>query len=104
MKIRLGFVSVDSGVVFIGDPSHTITGDAPHHIPTWEEWCGKTVGDLFRSDRDGPGVAEPAGPGLGMSFRTAWGDGSYPVFAEVAGGRILRVTIDFDCDGAEEGE
>jgi hypothetical protein len=82
--------------VFVGDPCYTITGDASHHISTWSEWC-----DRSPLDSGDHGVSEPAGKGLGLTLPTLHGDGTYPVYAEVHGGRITSITVDFDPQEAE---
>lgn len=89
-RVQIGMVSVDSGTVFVGDPCYTITGDASNHIKTWSEWCDKAP--FYEKPYD---VTEPAGPGLGLSIPTLYGDGGYPVYAELEDGRVARVTIDF---------
>lgn len=90
-RVQIGTVDVDSGTVFVGDPCYTITGDATHHIDTWSEWCRKHPwnGEKYN-------VVEPAYTGVGLSIPTLYGDGSYPVYAELKEGRIARVTIDFN--------
>ncbi|WP_436739959.1 hypothetical protein [Streptomyces sp. BBFR102] len=98
-RVKLGMVDVDSGTVFVGDPCYTITGDASHHIKTWSEWCGKLPWDQKNYD-----VVEPAGSGVGLSVPTMYGDGSYPVYAEIVRGRVARVTIDFDPEYEEDDE
>ncbi|MGW6600565.1 hypothetical protein [Streptomyces sp. NPDC055036] len=89
-RVEIGVVYVDSGTVFVGDPCYTATGDASNHIKTWPEWCERAPFGEKPYD-----VTEPAGRGLGLSIPTLYGDGSYPVYAELEGGRVARVTIDF---------
>ena len=96
-RVQVGTVDVDSGTVFVGDPCYTATSDASHHIKTWSEWCAK-----FPWNKENYDVVEPAGSGIGLSIPTMYGDGSYPVYAEIEGGRIARVTIDFDPEYDEE--
>ncbi|AFO10930.1 hypothetical protein D854_gp23 [Streptomyces phage R4] len=96
-RVKIGMVDVDSGTVFVGDPCYTITGDASHHIKTWSEWC-----DKFPWDKKNYDVTEPAGSGIGLSIPTMYGDGSYPVYAEIEEGRVARVTIDFNPEYDEE--
>ncbi|MER6231772.1 hypothetical protein ABT169_21910 [Streptomyces sp. NPDC001616] len=96
-RVKIGMVDVDSGTVFVGDPCYTITGDASHHIKTWSEWC-----DKHPWDGKNYGVVEPAGSGVGLSIPTKYGDGGYPVYAEIEDGRVARVTIDFDPESDEE--
>ncbi|MGW3323912.1 hypothetical protein [Streptomyces virginiae] len=98
-RVKIGTVMVDSGTVMIGDPCYTITGDASHHIKTWREFCDRTPWGEKPYD-----VTEPAGAGIGLSIPTYWGDGSYPVYADIQNGRIARVTVDFDPEYDEDEE
>lgn len=91
MKIKIGEIGVDSGTIFVGDPCYTATNDASHRIKTWEDWCDKAPFDEKPYD-----VNQPAGDNIGLSIPTLYGDGSYPVYAEIVNGRIASVTIDFD--------
>lgn len=97
-RIKLGVIYVDSGTVFVGDPCYTITGDASNHIATWSEWCDRTQ-DMFAGP---PVAAQPAGLGIGLTFPTMYGDGVYPVYADVKDGRIARVEIVFDDDEEDD--
>ncbi|WP_432006335.1 hypothetical protein [Streptomyces parvus] len=90
-RVKIGTVHVDAGVVMIGDPCYSVTGDASHHIKTWSEFCKKSPYGKEKYD-----VTEPYGHGLGLVVPTLYGDGSYPVYAELEGDRVARVTIDFD--------
>ncbi|MEX1655549.1 hypothetical protein ABZ960_20605 [Streptomyces pseudovenezuelae] len=96
-RVQIGTVSVDSGTVFVGDPCYTATGDASNHIKTWSEWCDRAPFDEKPYD-----VTEPAGPGLGLSIPTLYGDGAWPVYAELERRRVARVVIDFDPEYDEE--
>ncbi|ANT41069.1 hypothetical protein BI024_gp65 [Streptomyces phage Nanodon] len=90
-RVQIGTVDVDSGTIFIGDPCYTATNDASHRIESWSEWCKRSPFGEKQYD-----VTEPAGSGAGLSIPTLWGDGGYPVYAEIENGRIARVTVDFD--------
>lgn len=101
-RIKIGTVGVDSGLVWIGDPCyilHTDTKDAEklHNRigRSWVEFCDKLSGIKHTSfkylsrDREG----------LGMAVYTPYGDGEYPVYAEVdEGENILKITIDLAQD------
>ncbi len=97
--VRIGIIAVDSGTIFIGDPCYTATDDASHRIKTWSEWCDNSKWGEKPFD-----VNEPAGSGAGLSLPTMYGDGSYPVYAEVRNGRIAKVMISFDWDDEEVDE
>ena len=91
----IGQVGVDSGQVWIGDPCYVLHADAlPKTLGNnWGEFC-----DLLGESNTKQFPYELGHEGLGVCVSTAWGDGMYPVYAEVEKGRILRVTIDFDAD------
>jgi len=86
----LGWVSVDSGTVIITDPCYVDEGFSYDDMH-------KAWGDFKQNAIKGP-------EGLGVVVQTAWGDGSYPVYAEIQGDRVMRVTIEFDDYDEEEDE
>lgn len=96
MKVKIGEIGVDSGTIFVGDPCYTIPDDASHRVKTWEDWCDIAL------DGDDYGVAQPAGDNIGLSIPTLYGDGTYPVYAEIKDGRVASITINFDDE--EDGE
>ena len=96
----IGSFSVDSGQAIVGDPCY---------LDTWENWnseesnfedheikagqygylgaCGVTL-------KEGYGVL---GMGSAVAFTTGYGDGVYPVFANInEDGRITKIVIDFE--------
>ena len=93
MKKQIGTVFVDSGSVWVGDPCYVIGGDASHAVEDWNAYH-KNLTDLgFWGNQDAS--IEPLGIGVGMHIQTYWGDGEYPVFAEMEdSGRIKSITID----------
>lgn len=98
-RVEIGTVYVDAGIIMIGDPCYTATGDASHHIETWSEFCKRTPWGEKPYN-----VTEPAGHGLGLVVPTLYGDGAYPVYAELEDGRVARVTVDFDPSYDEDDE
>lgn len=86
---RIGFVYVDSGTVWIGDPCYVLGEDASHGVKTWSDFCDKVSFDTdFR---------EPLGEGVGISLQAGYGDGAYPVFIERnSEGVISRLIVDFE--------
>lgn len=109
----LGHCPVDSGQIILVDPcyvdkgfdydevccSHTvlhvdIEGDEPRNV-----WGDHT----YHNGIGGPAIA---GVGVldkaGVVTSTGWGDGVYPVYAEVVGGRVMSVTIQFDTERQRE--
>lgn len=100
----IGSFSVDSGQAIIGDPCY---------LDEWKSWddkepfenhpqhsgeygylgaCNATLGEGFGD----------LGIGRAVAFTTGYGDGIYPVYAELDGNRVLRLVIDFD--GGDEDE
>lgn len=95
---HIGSFSVDSGQAIIGDPCY---------LDEWQNWdenepfenhvekagqygylgaCGVTL-------KEGYGIL---GMGSAVAFTTGYGDGLYPVYAEITeDGRIAKVVIDF---------
>lgn len=96
MEKLIGHCGVDSGQILLIDPCYVwdddfALGDKPTGLP-YDKACRVTC----ESD-DGAGEVEG-----GVVTRTAWGDGRYPVYAQMSGNTILSVTIYFDDDPNEE--
>lgn len=100
----IGEVCVDSGQLMITDPCYIdqewVNDGAAGFLPSlgvadelysysYDGVCGAA-----RSAAQHGQLAFTAGhAGAGVSFATAWGDGSYPVYAEKHDGRIVRVFV-----------
>ena len=89
--IKVGSIGVDSGQVMIVDPCYVLKDDfALGGSPTggmYDETCRLTVGDPKHHGETSFGA---------FATSTYYGDGQYPIFAEVdSDGRILRMTIEF---------
>ena len=94
----VGTVAVDSGQIMVIDPCYVWDDDfALGGAPTggkYDAVCRVTTGDK------GFGTID-----LGFATGTLYGDGVYPVFAEMDGNRIVRLIIDFDpADDDEDDE
>lgn len=85
MRVKLGTIGVDSGTVLLGDPAY---------IPQqgWDDFHQTLVDIGFFTTHH----AEPFGEGLGLIVSSGYGDGSYPVYADVVDGRIMKIEIDFN--------
>jgi hypothetical protein len=88
-EVQIGTISVDAGIVMIGDPCYRFDNPLPA-ANDWDAFVGAT---LAAGDR---AVSQPLGNGCGIVVPTGWGDGEYPVTATFVNGRIVSVTIDFD--------
>lgn len=100
----IGEVCVDSGQLMITDPCYIdqewISDGGPGFLPSlgvadelypysYNGVCGAALSAAQHGQ-----LAFTAGhAGAGVSFATAWGDGSYPVYAEKHDGRIVRVFV-----------
>jgi hypothetical protein len=97
MKKHLGAVFVDSGLIWIGDPCYTLPADASHNPgDDWDQF----VAELGKSDTP----REPTMKnfkGIGVCSSTGYGDGSYPVTADVVDGRVRSITVVFISDDDE---
>lgn len=110
-KMLIGHCSVDSGQILICDPCYVI-GDE-YGEDEYKNICEVTL-DKSRFIKGAGQVMN----GHAVASGTVWGDGRYPVYAEVDDkGTVLSLTIEFDeqpeeyeweclrCgDEAEEGE
>ena len=100
-RVRIGSIGVDSGMCWIGDPCYVIGKDSSHGVEEWHDFCDKMKYEGLHE--------EPLGSGIGLAVTAGFGDGVYPVFAEISdegawGKRIKSITIDFISDDEEEEE
>lgn len=87
----VGYVWVDSGSIWVGDPCYVIGTDADHDKLSWSEFCGK----WFDHMNPVPNAKEVLGTGIGFAIETQYGDGSYPVFITIGeNGRPKKVEIE----------
>ncbi len=100
---QIGEIGVDAGLCWIGDPCYILHKEPPPQAigKDWDEFCDTlTSSSEFRQyDYD------LGHPGLGVVVSTGYGDGTYPVFAEVnEEGHIAKVWVEFigQDDEAEE--
>jgi hypothetical protein len=95
---RVGSISVDAGMIWIGDPCYTLTPDTPYAFgPTWDDFVAITVPKL----ESGNGVArftKADGWGdVGLAVHSGMGDGVYPVDVrrDRVTGRVAELRIVF---------
>lgn len=90
-KQLLGYIDVDSGSVWIGDPCYLVRD---------EDWKALSKQYIKALDKHEVYVAIPhkkGHPGMGIMAGTLYGDGSYPVYAEFQkNGGIKSITINFE--------
>jgi len=103
MRTLIGRIAVDAGVVYIGDPCYLYSDiiDGGGLGETWEDVCDK----LFKDE--GPFTVIPfngGSEGQGVISSTHWGDGVYPVYAEMDTERNTPKRIIIEFDEEEENE
>jgi transcriptional regulator with XRE-family HTH domain len=92
---EIGRIDVDSGTVYFGDPCYLISSTP---WDDWAAWCKRfEKNGVTKVGHDNQATTEEEKGTKGICVYTAWGDGSYPVYA-VRGieGRIMKIVIDFD--------
>lgn len=107
-----GSISVDAGIVWLGDPCYILHRNDPAEQDTapqdigasWHDFCERIdARGLYRTGV--AAFAHDAGyPGMGFCVSTAYGDGTYPVYVKRNRfGRIAEVKIVFaDMDAPDE--
>lgn len=84
----VGYCGVDSGQIMLVDPCYVLKDDfTPNSEPTggeYDEACRITL-------EKGAGQHS-----LGVVTSTMYGDGEYPVYADMVGNRCRSITIIFD--------
>ena len=95
----IGKFGVDSGQAMIGDPCY---------LDSWQTW--ESEKEPFENHKNKKGEFSylgacnatienthgVLGQGSSVVFTTGYGDGVYPVFAEIEDGRVVKVVIDFN--------
>ena len=91
----VGYIGVDAGLCWIGDPCYCVTPDATEHpAPSWPEFCDK----LRDSEKDGACQwnYKMGHAGLGVSVSIGYGDGTYPVYVRRnKEGRVAEARVKF---------
>ena len=102
-KKLIGHIGVDAGLCWIGDPCYVLPDDGSQreNVQDWDEFCNIMAGHQHVSFDYSMGHE-----GLGVCVSTGYGDGYYPVVAEIIddpdwGRRIKSVTITFIKDDEE---
>jgi hypothetical protein len=99
-------VSVDSGMIWIGDPCYIMADDARFRVSSWDKFCD-AIHKIKQFASNGfsmhPELAEPLGEGIGVAIDTG-GDGGYtvkPIYNEHTG-KVVSITIDFPLNMTED--
>jgi hypothetical protein len=110
--VKVGVIGVDAGLCWIGDPCyilHKSEKEKPEAIGTdWPDFVNRLYGNNLCGESScvvGKQMKYDLGhSGLGVVVSTGYGDGLYPVYAEVKDGRVAKVWVDFmeDSDDDEE--
>jgi len=91
----IGYIGVDAGIVWIGDPCYIMHKDKPYKSigKDWGDFCDK-LGDSYVKSFN----YDMGHEGLGVCTSTKHGDGHYPVigFFEPGAQRPSCVMVDFD--------
>ena len=107
----LGYAPVDSGQIMLIDPCYVLDTDEDERQAYAKVCCSHTVGCDHSRDTEGflgdntfhkgfGGAFDVTGGGQRVVTGTGFGDGSYPVYAEISdegdfGKRVKSVTIVF---------
>ncbi len=100
-EVLIGLAGVDSGCVIVGDPCYVIDDRLPEH-PTWDEVVDASFDEKGHqvTDKHGAPVVNVNGTFI---IGTPYGDGSYPVYAELNdNNEVVSVRIDLEYDEHED--
>lgn len=87
MERKIGMLSVDAGLMMLGDPCYVIGREIGKL--DWREFLSRYA------DNHNDQVMQIE-KGTAIMFQTGYGDGSYPVFAKIEDGIVKSVTVVFD--------
>ena len=91
---KIGYIAVDAGVIFVGDPCYTMPDDGSFRdeVRDWETFAD----NLSKNGLDKNQYVK-IGNQTGIVVSSGYGDGVYPVFVEKTKDGIVRsVKIVFD--------
>ena len=89
MRVLIGHVNVDAGLVWLGDPCYVLGDEASSRVRNWSDLCEKLHGP-------GKTSSAPLGDGVGIAVSSGYGDGRYPVYADLdESGTVRSVTVQF---------
>lgn len=91
----IGYVTICSGLLWIGDPAHVIHAENENQVfgQDWDDFTDKVLNDndnadcsQFKSDKEFHGICVP----------TTHGDGTYEVVGIFKQNMLIGTLIDFD--------
>lgn len=94
MKKLIGHIAVDAGLCWIGDPCYILHKDENYKSigKDWGEFC-RLLGENYPTAMSFN--FDKGHEGLGICVSTGYGDGVYPVYAEIKGNRIKSIKVEF---------
>ena len=109
-RVLVGHIGVDAGLCWIGDPCYILHKGKKLPLTlgkSWDKFC-ELLGNEYPIAKSLDYQNGIAREGLGVVVSTGFGDGFYPVYAEIAdegqyGKRIASVTVVFIAEDTEEG-
>jgi len=93
MRVKIGEVGVDAGMLMVGDPCYFVGKEATIHerCKDWAQAC-KEVFCKEGLNKDMPLDVY----GLGVAIATTHGDGTYPVYLETTARGRRRLVVELD--------
>ena len=102
MKTKVGYIGIDAGLCWVGDPCYVMGKDSGYGVKTWKEFCDKHDKAADESEF-GWNACEPLGDGIGFAISTGYGDGAYPIYIERdRDGAVSKIIVDFLDEEEEE--
>jgi|TARA_R110001583_G_scaffold27717_7_gene98766 hypothetical protein len=93
---KIGSIGVDGGMCWIGDPCYVLPDDASQRLNLWNKLLKAMENKLYTSmNYITKNISNKYAEGLGVCVTTGYGDGEYPVYAEIEDNTIKSVTIVF---------
>lgn len=88
---KIGYIGVDAGLCWVGDPCYILHKEKlPETLgKDWSDFCTKLGDDVTKFNY------ELGHEGLGVCVSTGYGDGLYPVYANIEKGLVRGIWVDF---------
>jgi len=94
----VGYIGVDAGLCYIGDPCYVIGKELGANYEEFLKYLPEQHDQAWAIEYSNiPQAPDRATPVRAVVVGTGFGDGMYPVEAEIDGdGRVRKIIIDFD--------